>query len=199
MLTSQQEKAFKYIYSVADGYKRVLPLLPNITGISVVSNYNRFYKDIRTNTPEHERVWTAEWAESKIVLFEELEKLVALFPNETNAFMTTWDFKDIKNMVFSAYEIIWDEMNIQSFPSTYNIDIQMFDSYLLSPNCFNSINSIIDPNYIDDRQRYNNIVKSAKIAYIRKITLPEWNVQNETTKITPKEQWYERITGIEQL
>jgi len=200
-MNNQQDKAFNYIYSTSDGYKRVLPLLPPINNSKIpeITDYNRFYKDIRTNTIVTESTWE-DWDNIKKELFDEIEKLVALCKTEIAAFGKSWEFKDIKNLVFAAYEKIWDEMNIKSYPSTFNINIQMFDAYLLSPNCFNTINNIIDhSSYSKDLQRYNNIVKDAKTAYIRKITLPEWNTQDVTSRKTQKDRWYNRMYVIEQL
>jgi hypothetical protein len=199
-MNNQQDKAFKYIYSVADGYRRTLPL-KNIVPNPTFNDYNRFYKDIREDLqPDF------EW--------NKITELVSLFPKEVAAFGKTWYFNDIQNMVFNAYEQIWNENNITEYPSEYNIDIQMFDAYLLSPNCFTSVYRIIyyDKDKTDtentiiagekcheDPHRYNNIIKSAKMAYIRKITLPEWNTQDTISKKTQKEVWYDRISIIEQL
>ena len=181
-MNHQQEKAFNYIYSVADGYKRTLPLLNNNIPPKI-EYYSKFYKDIRNQN------WDG-WVE--------IDKLVALFPNEVAALGKTWDFRDIKNLVFTEYKKTWTENNIDNYDSTFNIDIQMFDAYLLSPNCFTTVRNAIT-GFSNDLQKTNNMVKSAKIAYIRRITLPEWNVQDTISKTTIKERWYDRIKLIEQL
>jgi hypothetical protein len=186
-MNNQQKKAFNFIYSVADGYGRTLPSVENTPEFKGYT-YSRFYKDLREN------LQTAfDW--------NKISELVSLFPTETAAFGKTWYFNDIQNMVFSAYEQIWYDKHIEDFPSEFNIDIQIFDSYLLSPQCFESINNIISSitDIEDDTHRYNNIIKSSKIAYIRKITLPEWNTQDSISKKTQKEKWYDRINIIEQL
>ena len=182
-MNHQQEKAFNYIYSVADGYKRTLPLLNNRVPPEI-GDYSKFYKDIRNQN------WEG---------WDEIDNLVALFPNEVAAFGKTWDFRDIKRLVFTAYEKIWEENDINEYPSAFNIDIQMFDAYLLSPNCFETVKETINSSLYNDLQKYDTMVKSAKIAYIRRITLPEWNVRDTTSKTTIKERWYERINVIEQL
>jgi len=198
-MNNQQEKAFKYIYSVSDGYKRTLPLITPPTPdkkIYEVTDYSKFYKDIRSAD-----VILNGW-EDKNFFWNEIDRLVRLFPREVDAFGKTWEFRDIKKMTFDAYEIIWNQKNIKDIPSIFNIDIQMFDAYLLSPNCFETIRNIIydeNGNHIfnNDLEKYNSVVTSAKTAYIRKITLPEWNVRN--TDVTLKEKWYKRIKTIEQL
>jgi len=194
-MTHQQEKAFNYIYTVADGYRRVLPLL-NVIDNPKLHHYNKFYKDIRSTETMIGGINWNGW--------NEIDKLVSLFPNEIDALGRSWDFRDIKHLVFTAYKTIWENNNpnfdIQTYPADFNIDIQMFDAYLLSPNCFTSVrNIIVGGNYHNDMRRYNNIVRDAKIAYIRKIELPEWNRQDSTSKTTLKEKWYSRIKMIEQL
>jgi hypothetical protein len=196
----QQTKAFNYIYKAADGYTRTMPLLSTVDTtqpIRILSDYCRFYKDLRENLQPKREEWD---------LWSELEKQILLFQRETDAFGHTWMTKSIMNSVFTAYETIWGEQDIYLFPTAFNLDIQMFDAWLLSPNCFQTVYQTIDDNKeaaankcATNPTKYNNIIKSAKTAYIRKITLPEWNVISDGTSTTKKQKWYERTNMIEQL